>query len=63
MGPFAYWEDQIPLTSFGKACGWSMSEDVSPLPLLEGLIAAGKSNKTLVVDGSYMIGDRVRISL
>lgn len=61
-GTLSYWQDQVNLTSHGNASSWGIGEDdPSPQRVLDRLVARGKSNKTSLVEGSYMIGDRVSL--
>lgn len=61
MGPFTFWEAQVNLGFNGYATTWGGLEEPqsSPRHVLDRIIARGKEIENALVQGRYMIGDRV----
>lgn len=58
--PFSFWEAQLAEPNYGYATSWNIEgTSVTPRVIFDRLVANGKSNKTHLVDGRYMIGENV----
>lgn len=59
MGPFPYWEAQLLNAGTSHLSAWGGEHDTTPQSAFNRLVALAKSNKTALVDGTFMIGDRL----